>query len=392
MTRILSRLKRPLLLLGIVLSSGIAPSCGHRLAVASTQQVADAEGFVVEAMDGKSFCRQATHSEAQSMLDRGSDQGLHVISPPRASGVRQDGAMLNIVLRATQQLEGFPQAKAAFLTAAARWESLIQTPITVVVDVDFGPKHFGTLFDEGTIGVSIDTVIKNSYSRLLNALVASTTSDQKRGLYGALPEKKVRTTAGKTKLTGNRPTLLRGIGLLNAVADPDQDKANGLGDPPAIGFNSAIPFDFDPSDGIESDKFDFDAAATHEIGHVLGFASANGVTEDFPGSAPYFTVLDLFRFTPGTTVEMLATARRILTTGGDQVFFAGGPELPLSTGPTAKGGDGWTPGHWKAKLITGIYIGIMDPALLRGERRTITNNDLKAFDTLGYQMNAGLTP
>jgi len=191
------------------------------------------------------------------------------------------------------------------------------------------------------------------------------------------------------RVSANASTVLRAIGLLDAMADPERDKANGLGDPPAIGFNSAIPFDFDPRDGVDAGKFDFDAAAAHEIGHALGFVSGNGVLEDFPRSTPYFTVLDLFRFRPGIMLDELAMAPRVLTTGGDQVFFAGSPEIRLSTGPTEKGGDGWTPGHWKAKMITGVYIGIMDPALLVGERRTLTDNDLKAFEAIGYQVNLG---
>jgi len=141
------------------------------------------DGFVIEAVDGKFICREAAPQEARDMSDMsdlGSDLGLHVISPSRDGSVSQENAGLNIILRATQQLEGFPEAKAAFLAAAARWESLIQTAITIVVDVDFGPKHFGTLFDEGTIGVSSGSIIGNSYSEVLNALIASTPDNQKR--------------------------------------------------------------------------------------------------------------------------------------------------------------------------------------------------------------------
>ena len=39
-----------------------------------------------------------------------------------------------------------PTAKAAFTAAAAKWEALIQNPITVVIDVDFGTTHFGEPF------------------------------------------------------------------------------------------------------------------------------------------------------------------------------------------------------------------------------------------------------
>ncbi|MFM7867468.1 MAG: NF038122 family metalloprotease, partial [Planctomycetaceae bacterium] len=37
----------------------------------------------------------------------------------------------------------------------------------------------------------------------------------------------------------------------------------------SIEFNSAFAWDFDPTDGIYSDKIDFTAVAAHEIGHAL---------------------------------------------------------------------------------------------------------------------------
>ncbi len=58
---------------------------------------------------------------------------------------------LRIVLRGTQQLEEFPQAKQAFLRAAATWEKIIQSPISIVVDVDFGPKNFDVPFSNPNI-------------------------------------------------------------------------------------------------------------------------------------------------------------------------------------------------------------------------------------------------
>ena len=51
---------------------------------------------------------------------------------------------LDIILRPTAQLQANPEALAAFERAAATWENLITTEITVVVDVDYGTTRFFT--------------------------------------------------------------------------------------------------------------------------------------------------------------------------------------------------------------------------------------------------------
>ena len=60
-------------------------------------------------------------------------------------------AGLRIVLHGTTQLEQNQQAKNAFIVAANRWEAVIATPITVVIDVDFGPTFFGQPYGDPDI-------------------------------------------------------------------------------------------------------------------------------------------------------------------------------------------------------------------------------------------------
>jgi hypothetical protein len=116
--------------------------------------VAGSHAFVSYKSDSKVGCREATLDEANALKRRGS-QSLHVISPTgrgRKQGLSTESVGLQIVLRATNQLEGFPAAKAAFLNAAATWESLIHTPITITIDVDFGPTWFGETYDADVLG------------------------------------------------------------------------------------------------------------------------------------------------------------------------------------------------------------------------------------------------
>ncbi len=86
--------------------------------------------------NGQLVCRDATPEERQT-LDRSTTAvPLHVISPLKALSARAAG--LTLTLRATEQLEANPEAKAAFLKAADIWMSKISTPVTVIIDVDYG--------------------------------------------------------------------------------------------------------------------------------------------------------------------------------------------------------------------------------------------------------------
>lgn len=348
-----------------------------------------AGGSILAARDGRVVCRAATATEAQAM-QRNHHQPLRVIGDDATSTAAPEPTRkgLKIILRGTQQLEGFPEAKAAFLRAARTWEALIQNPVTVVIDVDFGPTYFGEPFLKTEYGKTsfqrdFDAA---SYPAIRAALIRSAGSPQEAALYHALPAEQLPTDLGATTGMIWHVAARRALGLLPPVADPEHEN---LGPPPAIAFNSAINYDFDPSDGIRPKRSDFTACAMHEIGHVLGFFSGVGIQETHPGAPPQTPdVLDLFRFRPGVTAATFATAPRILSSGGEQVFFGGGPELPFSTGrDDGTGGDGWQAGHWKDGALIGRYLGIMIPIFDYGLRYEITAGDLAALELIGYRTN-----
>ena len=334
---------------------------------------------------GEVGCRQANNAEIEYLRQPRRDQSLHSISPYQTA---QTGG-LTIILRATSQLEAYPQAKAAFVKAAAQWESVIQTPITITIDVDFGATWFGATFPDGVVGFTNPQLLIGDplYPNLWYHMLDAPTSRKQYDLFYAMPSDHIPTDQGDTQAVVAPSALFRVWGYIDTVANPDNEPAS-WGSPPAIGFDSRVSYDFDPSDGIDADKVDFDAVASHEIGHVLGFISYVGQTEMNPKMPVAVSAWDLFRTGPGTTMETLATALRIQSSGGSQIFFAGGDYLNLSTGkPDGTGGDQRQPSHWKDDALANqLRIGVMDPSIASGKRNTITLKDLAALEAFGYRI------
>jgi hypothetical protein len=338
--------------------------------------------WLIEARQDAASCRMATASEAHAMR-RGSAP-VHVIYPaPGQVGVRSG---LSITLRSTSQLDGFPAAKAAFVNAAKVWESKIATPLSVTIDVDYGPTLFGTPYPRPEIlGATGDAAYNGPYTQIRPFLVSSSDSATETSLYNSLPGSSVPTDLGSAANVAAAYIHLRALGV---VGLPD--------DAPAIGFNSAYGFDLDPSNGINPSQFDFEAVAVHEMGHALGFGSAVGATEPMDSgtvSEVVPTLWDLFRFRPGVTNGTFSSAQRPMSSGGTHVSFVYGTAIQMSTGrPDGTGGDEQQSSHWKDNTFGNPLIGLMDPTIVQGARGTLTDADLAAFDLMGYDVVTGSAP
>jgi len=343
--------------------------------------------FVVRQVDGKAVCEDATPVEALSINQRPATP-LKEFGGNRGK-IRANGGGLDIVLRGTAQLDANPQAKAAFERAAQIWENKIANPITVFVDVDFGTLRFGEPFPDPNIIASASSDFRGGgegiYPELRPLIVARADNAAETTIYNLLPGATLPTDLGATTGVATPSIQFRAFGALDAEASPTEDAPN-------IGFNSAFSYDFDPTNGISPGTTDFEGVVVHEIGHMLGFVSRVGSVElGSEINAP--TILDFFRFRPGVTNGTFASANRIQSSGGLQVFFTGGTALALSTGrPDGTGGDDNQASHWQDDAISGSRIGIMDPTLASGVRSELTAADLSAFGFLGFAIVDGSTP
>jgi hypothetical protein len=296
------------------------------------------------------------------------------------------------------------QAQQGFQAAAARWSNLLSDNVTINLTVGFNSLGGNIL------GQAASAQDFHSYSSVRGALAADATSSADATAVAHLPGGPA--FGMLINRTANNP---HGPGSATPYVDNDGDANNqflhitnaearaiGLSAAPQslpgcigncdgfIQFNSDFNFDFDPSNGTNSNAFDFIGVAAHEIGHVLGFISGVDILDNNapPINGPfndneftYVSALDLFRYSAASAaqgvIDWTADSRsKYFSLDGNMV----GPEF--STGMNF--GDGRQASHWKDDL----FIGLMDPTAGMGETLHITHNDILAMDAIGWNVAA----
>jgi hypothetical protein len=282
-------------------------------------------------------------------------------------------------------------ALVAIQRAAAQWSQAIADPITINIDADL------TLLNPGVVSSATPRVLVGGYPLVRDAMAADGADEPDDAIAAALP------TLGEASFSlppgfafgQNMQSTKANIKALGfaALVDAQFGPLDGT-----IRFNTDIGFDFDNSDGVGPGLVDFETAAAHEIGHVLGFISdlefinqlmALGMTSQniWP------TTLDLYRFAdggasdPATSAEFTTFPRSMIPSDSqvfDKIIGSGGEllEVPLSTGVAQ--GDGQPSSHWKDNLA----LGVMDPTIAAEEIVNVGANDLRALDLMGYDIAA----
>lgn len=310
--------------------------------------------------------------------------------PPRVSGLTFKLHQVNPLPDAV--VHGFEQA-------AAVWSSLLQDDVLISLDINFAPIVDTIEVDQKIIGKTVSAKLEASYTDVHTALLAEPHSESDNlavasldpgDSFGLLINRTANNPNGRgsslayvdnnSNANNQRIELTRANAKALRLVDGDDVSADA-----SISFNSLIDFDFDRSDGIDAQKFDFVGVAIHEIGHVLGFSSGVDVLDRLTNflDAFYTSVspLDLFRYSAASAdvgvIDWTASA-------SDKYFSLDRGKTKIASFSTGINfGDGQQASHWKDQL----GLGAMDPTLRNGEQLTITALDLSAFDVIGWDLS-----
>jgi len=238
------------------------------------------------------------------------------------------------------------------LTAAANYlDSLITNPITVNIAVGWGEIEGRPITNYDSYGgPGFGEFV--SYDQLTGYLRSHINSAADATALAMLPN-------------------ISPVGNSDFYISPAEEEAWGL--LPAtdgqiagyVGFSSTYPaYNFSPTDGAVPGKYDFVAIAEHELTHALGRVSGLVIP---PGTANYYTLLDLFRYAaPGV---------RELVGGQPNYFSINGGLTNLDNFSTVGDLSDWVK---SATPDAFSYSGTL------GVERPVTATDITEMNVLGF--------
>ncbi|MDX2035788.1 MAG: NF038122 family metalloprotease [Isosphaeraceae bacterium] len=273
-----------------------------------------------------------------------------------------------------------------FVAAGAMWSSRFADDITVNIDIGFAPLSPGVLANANTTRFFFE------YETVRNSLIADAISDDdiisSSGIHVGQAKMVINGLfdtpfASYLDDNGNDNNNYMHVGSANLKALGLWSAHSGIRDG-TITFNSDFGFDFDRSDGIAADSYDFIGLAAHEIGHTLGFLSGVDVLDAVFGfgysddELPYVTPLDLFRYSRLSSANGAIDWRAGTI---DKYFSIDNGVTKIASFSTGYWeGDGQQASHWKDDR----GLGLLDPSAARGELLAFSDNDLRALDVIGY--------
>lgn len=297
------------------------------------------------------------------------------------------------------------QEQASFAAAANIWSSLFTDNVTVKLTVGTGALGTGILAQAGSRRFT------TTYSDFRSAL-----DDDRSSALDNQAVSSLANTPSFGMLINGTTTNPNGANSATPYLDNDGDannsqirltaaNARALGYSFGVGgvaggcancdafiqFSTGFAWDHDSSDGILGTAYDFVGIAIHEIGHALGFVSGvdtlDGNRSGFADSAfTYVSPLDMFRYSSSSAA--LGVIDWTADTRNKYFSVDNGATMGAQFSTGQQFGDGRQASHWKDNL----GLGILDPTAARGEFLQVSQNDLNAFDAIGWDLVGQTVP
>ena len=278
---------------------------------------------------------------------------------------------------------GTPERK-AFDAGLAFWASKMSDNVTVPFTA-----NFGTTTDTSLLGGTSATYYSGSglptltYASLRTYMTIDAADESDDAITASLPSTFAamvntgRTLSTRVDLTRTNARALGIIANGNTGSDGD------------ILFYNKGYYDFDNSNGVTAGKLDFYSTVVHELGHLMGFVSAvdDSYDDAYGNAIVYANPLDLYRFSGNsggpTTAALFGSTARDLRYGVASHFDDTVSKFAMDNAISQQAS------HWLEAEDNGpAYVGVMDPVQSAGVVDAVTYADYRAFDLIGWDLNA----
>jgi hypothetical protein len=297
------------------------------------------------------------------------------------------GWALNWQADANTYPPGHQAEVAAVLVRVKSWIELILSLESGQATVTFYFQHDGA---NGGLGSTDSQGATHTVTQIRDKLVSFCAADDESEIEAALYDSLPNGGSVPVIFENNTTVQISTVKVPSAINGKwYSQQATADGD---IEFNIDKPWDWNPKDGIDPDKRDFEGALRHELLHALGY---DCLMERVPHDqiCPW----DLFRLRnsdagSGISAANFPSKPRSLQPGveavGVSALSSSERVYRLSTGVA---GDGAQSNHWKDVSLFGSWIGLMNPVLTLGQAQHepgyASIADLRAMDTMGWNID-----
>lgn len=323
-----------------------------------------------------------------------------------------------------------PDVVAGFEQAGQLWSSILQDDVEVNLNVAFSNINAQSLgfFEPQRVSYDYSDVQSALFSDQMSAddaiayntlashadfdllvdfdLLLNGTSNNPNGTGsldsyvdsdGDCNNRSIRMTTANAKALGLSTSNSPVCGLTSPSRDSDSPDGTIL-------LNSNFSWDFDVSDGVDAQSYDFVGVAAQGIAVMMGFISGvdvldfnvpqvvDGQNVYYEDSLfPFVSTMDLFRYSEESSdlgIIDWTTGRTDSQGQAIDKYFSidGGVNKIASFSTGLRNGDGFRASSWKPDELGGVSLGIMESTPAAGQTLQFSNNDKQLFDVIGWDL------